>query len=75
MLIYIKESSYDQFCNSTVKFTLIDCDYAFGFDAFVKEFGDKEIECDESDVFAIMTDIDTWYIDTFKDGCVRFEFG
>lgn len=68
MLIYITDNT-----DGYVTLKIADCDYAFGFGAFIEKYG-SEVRCAQKDVYAVMSDIDGWYMDTFKDGCVRFEF-
>lgn len=68
MLIYIVDNA-----ENSVILKLIDCDYAFVFGAFVEKYG-NEIKCDRVNVYITMKDIDNWYLSTFKEGCVRFEF-
>lgn len=68
MLIYITDN-----LDGYVTLKIADCDYAFGFGAFIEKYG-SEIRCAQKDVYAVMCDIDDWYINVFENGCVRFEF-
>ena len=66
MLIYITDNM-----DGYVTLKIADCDCTFRFGAFIGKYGSK-IRCAQKDVYAVMCDIDDWYMDTFKDGCVKF---
>ena len=40
---------------------------------FVKQFGERP-RASKENAYTVMREIDDWYMDTFEDGCVSFEF-
>lgn len=40
---------------------------------FVKQFGQRP-RASKENAYTVMREIDDWYMDTFEDGCVSFEF-
>ena len=40
---------------------------------FVKQLGQRP-RASKENAYTVMREIDDWYMDTFEDGCVSFEF-
>ena len=69
MTIYIYDNG-----DGTVTFKF----WASEFVATEKAFNDYfegSPMCNKEDAFDVMKEIDSWYMDNFNEGCVRFEFG
>ena len=68
MIIYIHDM-----LDSYVEFYVWDSYHSNAEELFAKQFGQRPRTSKENAYFA-MREIDDWYMDTFEDGCVSFEF-
>ena len=68
MIIYIHDM-----LNGYVEFYVWDSYHSSAEELFAKRFGRKP-KATKENAYAVMREIDDWYMDTFEDGCVSFEF-
>ena len=69
MTIYIYDNG-----DGTVTFKFWTSDFAAVEEVFNNYFEGSPM-CNKEDVFEVMEEIDSWYMDNYNEGCTRFEFG
>lgn len=69
MTIYIYDNG-----DGTITFKFWTSEFVATEKAFNNYFEGSPM-CNKEDVFEVMEEIDSWYMDNFNEGCVRFEFG
>ena len=68
MIIYIHDM-----LDGYVEFYVWDSYHSSAEELFTKQFGQRP-RVSKENAYTVMREIDGWYMDTFKDGCVSFEF-
>lgn len=68
MIIYIHDM-----LDGYVEFYVWESYYSSAEELFVKQFGQRP-RASKENAYTVMREIDGWYMDTFEDGCVSFEF-
>ena len=68
MIIYILDK-----LDGYVEFHVWSSYHSSAEELFVKQFGQRP-RASKENAYTVMREIDDWYMDTFEDGCVSFEF-